>query len=171
MNRERESKICLERLGYFTDEISRWNRAFLKVQNGMPFKDALGNEVFIEDRLVRNHVFHALAIMIEHILLLKMKYYADDRLHGNWSNVIKESQSEAAGVMEWNKKERDIVLLQCLSGELQAVYEAGVKRYRKTGGHYADRADRPQFVPEYCPWSLEELVNGTVGELLEKLPD
>lgn len=142
MNRERELEVCLDRLGYFPYEISRWNRAF-----------------------------HALTIMTEHLLLLKMKFYTEDRPHDNWGNTVKTSQSEAAAITEWNKKERDTVLTEYLSGALQEIYEAGVKRYHKVSDRYPSRKDRPQTIPGHCPWTLEELVNGTAEELLEHLPD
>ncbi len=47
----------------------------------------------------------------------------------------------------------------------------GVVRYRKVSELYPDRHDRPQTVPEHCPWSLEELINDMADELLEKLPN
>lgn len=171
MNREREFKICLNRLRYFTYETSRWNRALLAVQKGVPFQEALKEEVFIEERMKRNHSYHALAVMIEHLLLLKKKYYTDDRPHGNWGNTVKACQMKAADMTEWDKKEGDTVLTEYLSGALQDIYEAGVKRYIKICGHYPNRTDRTQSISEQCPWGLEELVNGTVDELLKHLPD
>lgn len=171
MNRERELEVCLDRLGYFPYEISRWNRALVAVQKGIPFQKAVKEEVYIEERLRRNRAFHALTIMTEHLLLLKMKFYTEDRPHDNWGNMVKTSQSEAAAITEWNKKERDTVLTEYLSGALQEIYEAGVKRYHKVSDRYPSRKDRPQTIPGHCPWTLEELVNGTAEELLEHLPD
>lgn len=171
MNRERELEICLDRLGYFPYEISRWNHALLAVQKGVSFQEALKEEVFIEERMNRNHVYHVLTVMIEHLLLLKKKYYTDDRPHGNWGNTVMVCRMKAAGITERNKKDGDTVLTEYLSGALQDIYEAGVKRYIKICGNYPNRVDRTQFIPEQCPWSLEELVNGTVDELLEHLPD
>lgn len=171
MNRERELKACLARLEYCTDELSGWNRALMAVQKGMPFQEAVKEEVFVKEKMRQNRAFHALAIMIEHLLLLKMKFYTEDRPHGNWGNTVRTSRSEAAVVTEWNKKERDTALTEYLSGALQDIYEMGVKRYQKVSRHYPDRADRSQVIPEHCPWSLEELVDSTVDELLEHLPD
>lgn len=171
MNRERDLEMCLDRLEYFPYEISRWNRALLAVQKGVPFQEALKEEVFIEERMKQNHSYHALAVMIEHLLLLKKKYYTDDRPHGNWGNTVKVCQMKAADMTEWDKKEGDTVLTEYLSRALQDIYETGVKRYIKICGHYPNRMDRTQSIPEQCPWSLEELVNGTVDELLKHLPD
>ncbi len=171
MNREREFAVCLDRLGYFPYEISRWNRAFVAVQKGLPFQEAVREEVYIEERMRQNRVYLALTVMTEHLLLLKMKFYTEDRRHGSWGNTVKTCQSEAAAVTEWNKKERDTVLIEYLSGALQGIYEVGVKRYQKVSDRYPNRKDRSQSIPEHCPWTLEELVNDTVDGLLEYLQD
>lgn len=171
MNRERALEVCLDRLGYFPDEISRWNRALVAVQKGIPFQEAVKEEVYIEERIRKNRAFLALAIMTEHLLLLKMKFYTEDMLHGNWGNTVKNSQSEAAAITGWNKKERDTVLTEYLSGALQEIYETGVKRYHKVSDRYPNRKDRSQMIPEHCPWTLGEMVDGTVEGLLGKLPD
>lgn len=109
MNRERDLEMWLDRLGYFLYEISRWNRALMAVQKGKPFQEAVQEEVYIEERMRQNRAFHALTVMIEHLLLLKMKFYTEDRRHGNWGNTVKTCQLEAAAVTEWNKKERGIL--------------------------------------------------------------
>lgn len=171
MNREREFEVCLDRLGYFPYEISRWNRALMAVQKGILFQETVKEEVYIEERMRQNRAFHAFTVMIEHLLLLKMKFYTEDRRHGNWGNTVKTFQSETATITEWNKKERDIVLTGYLSDTLQDIYEAGVKRYHKVSGYYPDRKDRSQTIPEHCPWTVEELVNDTVDGLLEYLQD
>lgn len=171
MNKEREFKICLNRIRYFTYETARWNRALLEVQKGVSFQEALKEEVFIEERMKQNHSYHTLAVMIEHLLLLKKKYYTDDRPHGNWGNTVKACQVKAADMTEWDKKEGDPILTEYLSGALQGIYEAGVKRYIKICGHYPNRMDRAQSIPEHCPWTLEELVNDTVDGLLGYLQD
>lgn len=171
MNRERKFKICLDRLRYFPYEISRWNQALLAAQKGVPFQEALKEEVFIEERMKRNYSYYALTVVIEHLLLLKMKFYTEDRVHGNWDNKVMACQMKATGIIEWDKKEGDTVLTEYLSDALQEIYEAGVKRYIKIRGQYPNRMDRSQSIPEKCPWSLEELVNGTADELLEHLTD
>ena len=51
MNRERELKACLDRLEYFTYEISGWNRALMAVQKGMPFQEAIKEEMFVEKKM------------------------------------------------------------------------------------------------------------------------
>lgn len=171
MNKEKELKQYIDRLGYFTYEISRLNRALLVAQGGIPFEKAIKEEVFIEDRIIRNRSWNALAIMIEHLLLLKMKYYTNDRKYGNWGNTIRNYRLRVVDDIIWNKKERDTMLIDYLSDSLQDIYEAGVKRYQKVSEYYPNRANRSQVVPEHCPWSLEELINDTVEELLQKLPD
>ena len=74
MNRERDLEMCLDRLGYFPYEISRWDRALVAVQKGILFQEAVKEEVYIEERMRQNRAFHELTVMIEHILLLKMKF-------------------------------------------------------------------------------------------------
>lgn len=143
----------------------------MAVQKGLPFQEAVKEEVYIEERIRKNRAFLALTIMTEHLLLLKMKFYTEDRPHGNWGNTVKISQSEAAAVTGWNKKERDTVLTEYLSGALQDIYKVGVKRYHKVSDRYPSRKDRSQTIPEHCPWTLEELMDGTVEGLLEHLPD
>ncbi len=171
MNKEEEFKQYLDRLSYFTDEISGLNRALLAAQGGMPFGEALEEEMFIEEKIRRNRSYHAIVTMIEHLLLLKMKYYTKDRKHGNWGNTIRTSRLFAASDTGWDMREPDTILIDYLSGAIQEIYEAGVKRYKKESVFYPDRKDRTQTVPRHCPWSLEELINSTVDELLEKLPD
>jgi len=171
VNKEEEFKQYLDRLSYFTDEISGWNRALLAAQGGMPFGEALEEEMFIEEKIRRNRSYHALVTLTEHLLLLKMKYYTKDRKHGNWGNTIRTSRLRAASDTGWDMREPDTMLIDYLSGAIQEIYEAGVRRYQKESVFYPNRKDRTQTVPEHCPWSLEELINGTVDELLEKLPD
>lgn len=171
MNKEKELKQYLERLEYFVYEISGLNRALLAAQNGMAFEEAMKKEVFIEDRTIRNHSWNALTIMIEHLLLLKMKYYTKDRKHGNWGDTIRNNRLRVIAYIGWDQKGRDVILIDYLSDALQDIYEAGVERYKKASEYYPNRVDRSQLIPEHCPWSLEELINDTVDELLEKLPD
>ena len=49
MNRERDLEMCLDRLGYFPYEISRWDRALVAVQKGILFQEAVKEEVYIEE--------------------------------------------------------------------------------------------------------------------------
>lgn len=142
MNKEKELKQHLDRLGYFIYEISRLNRALLAAQSGMAFKEAMKEEVFIEDRK-----------------------------HGNWGDTIRNNRLRVAAYIGWDQKGRDVILIDYLSDALQDIYEAGVERYKKASEYYPNRVDRSQLIPEHCPWSLEELINDTVDELLEKLPD
>lgn len=109
MNKEKELKQYLDRIGYFTYEISRLNRALLVVQGGMPFEEA----------------------MQEHLLLMKMKNYSNDRKHGNWGDTIRNCRLRAVDDIGWDKKERDTILADYLPDALQDIYEAGVKRYKK----------------------------------------
>lgn len=171
MNREKELKQYLDRLEYFTYEISGLNRALLATGSGIPFEESMKEEVFIEDRIKRNRSWNSLAIMIAHLLLLKMRYYPNDRKHGNWGNITRACRLKVGDDVGWNQKEQNTILADYLSDKLQDIYEAGVKRYKKVSKYYPECADGSQFVPEYCPWSLEELINSTVDELLEKLPN
>ncbi len=68
-------------------------------------------------------------------------------------------------------REPDTMLIGYLSDAIQEIYEAGVRKYKKESVFYPSRKDRTQTVPKHCPWSMEELINDTVDELLEKLPD
>ncbi len=169
MNRERELEVCLDRLGYFPYEISRWNRALVAVQKGVPFQDAVKEEVYIEERMRKNRAFLALTIMTEHLLLLKMKFYTEDRPHGNWGNTVRISRSDAAVITGWNKKEGNTVLTEYLSGALQEIYEAGVKRYHKVSDRYPNRRDRSQTIPEHCPWTLDDLMDLEAEELVDDM--
>lgn len=171
MNRQKELGRYLDWLEYFTDEISRLNRALLAVQGGLPFGGALEEEVYIEDKFRRDRSYHALAIMIEHLLLLKVKFYTEDRVHGNWGKAVEICRRHVVYDTKWDMKEPDTALIGHLSNDIQDIYEMGVVRYRKVSELYPDRHDRPQTVPEHCPWSLEELINDMADELLKKLPN
>ena len=60
-----------------------------------------------------------------------MNYYPIARNLRDWGDTVRISQSEAADVTGWNKKERDTALTEYLSGALQGIYEVGMKRYKK----------------------------------------
>ncbi|MBD5504054.1 MAG: DUF29 family protein [Lachnospiraceae bacterium] len=112
--------------------------------------------MLIGDRIIRNHSWNALAIMIEHLLLLKMKYYLKDRKHGNWGHTIRNYRLRVVDDIRWDKKERDTISTDYLSDMLQDIYGAEVKRFQRVSEYYPNCADRSQIVPEHCPWSLED---------------
>lgn len=70
---------------------------------------------------------------------------------------------------EWYRRVKNAYLITYLNDELQDIYEYGIMWYKRSVREQLDLQDMADLLPEHCPWSLEELINGTVDELLEKL--
>ena len=110
-----------------------------------------------------------MSIVIEH--LLKLKYCTNSRNHKVWKNSIETHRGTLYGYLQWLSKNPTRRLIEYLENNIENAYITGVRLYNKAAKKYPDLEDGLKLIPEDCPWTLEELMENDIDDLLESLND
>ena len=163
-----EFKEALERLDLITEELSKMRRAIIASSEGKPFNEAFNEEIYLENRQDEDKSYSHLCRMMEH--LLKLKYCTNDRNHNLWINSVETHKSDVVDIIKWkSKKNKKTNYVKYLNTELQNIYEDSIEYYKDAAKKYPDLVDGIELIPEECPWTLEELMDESIDDLLEKL--
>lgn len=162
-------KEALERIELLTEEICRIKRSLIAAANGEPFNESWNDELYLEESANKDSASSHLSRAIEH--LLKLKYSTNDRNNRGWKRDFSNHLSDVEDYTKWrSKKNKQTNVIKYLINELQDIYEVGVAYYDKAAKKYPDLIPGLQFIPNECPWTLEELLDNTIDELLSVLP-
>ena len=169
MENNKSLELAIERLEALTEEMHRMNQAFAAMRNGMSCEQAFNEYVYVELSNQKKSVLSKLATLMEH--LLKIKYCRNSYQDNDWKRTVKHSIDKVIELLDWNSKKRDMTLVNYAMEELQDRYEVAVFMYQKDVKWYSDLEDGIKFIPEECPWTLDELLDSDLKDLLSKLPD
>lgn len=162
-------KAAFKRLELITEELGRVKRALQAAQEGKPFDEAFNEELYLAEadraRSLNNH----LMILMEH--LLKLKYCAANRCHNEWLKMYRRTRNDVITASEWLSDNPDIILINDMKEHLAERYKYAIQGYIHASKEYDDLKPNMNYIPDGCPWTLENLIDDTLSELLNKLPD
>jgi hypothetical protein len=161
---------ALERLDALTKEIHKIKLALNSASEGVPFSEAWDEEVYLEDANAIDKTTAYLARMMQH--LLKIKYSISSLYVDDWTKEVEDYQNRLIDITRWiNEKKRFTNVINHLTDDLDEIYKDAVNLYKKDARKYEDLQWNIKYIPEECPWAFMELMDETINELLEKLPD
>lgn len=162
---------ALERLDLMHEEMAKLRRALISIQDGTPFTEAFNDE-FLEEILKSDEVRASYHVASEIEQLLEMKYCTNNRNYDNWVTSIDTHREEVIMLTSWlSRKNQYVYLINRLKEEMQDHYETGIELYKREMKKYQDLREGLTYIPEKCPWELDELMDDDIEDLLEKLPD
>ena len=109
------------------------------------------------------------SIIIEH--LFKLKYSTNNRSHNEWRAIVRKHKSEIIYLTKWKTPRSNTNIINEMHEELPYLYEDGCCYYKLASKIYKNIEDGIKYIPEECPWTLEELVENNVEDLLFQLPE
>jgi hypothetical protein len=165
-------KILIERVNRMTEEMFRIRRALDASMNGIPFNEIFDDEIYLEAADRTSRALTYLSLMIEHLLKLA---YSDsqvdyDRNNAKWISDINRHHENAYIELGWYTDENKGVINK-VSDRIQDAYIGGIKLYAKASKTYPDLVKGKSLMPLICPWTLEQLMDDDINELLQKLPN
>jgi|GEM_PF-1805178 len=158
------------RIVLLTDELHRINRALQQIQEGIPMTEAFDAELYLEAKEQQRSARSFLETIMLH--LLKLKYCTNNRNHNEWRLTVTTKQYELRQKTEWNYSnfdKNDCIIF--LKENFEKSYMNAIKEYNELLDEYSDLKDNVLYIPNNCPWSLDELISGKISSLMNKLPD
>lgn len=168
---------AMNRLDLITNEIGKIRRALEATRDGRPFDEAFCEEVIMEasESSLRNWMIK----MICHIL--ERGYSSRKEEYSGWESEIEEFQEHITTEVSWDKFQRekkrqkgnkhDTGPISYLRRNLKDFWEEGIDLYTRRAKRYRDLPDITDLLSIDIPWSLEDLLDDDIGNLLKKLPD
>lgn len=160
----------MERIDLLTDELSKIKRALQAVNEGIPFTESFNEELF-EERADLKDAMSQMITMMHH--LLKFRFCTTDRAKRGWfTRSIYLPRREIINDIEWRPLNRSYnkSVVKRISQELQTLYDNAKTNYIKDAKQYGDLKYGLQHLPEKCPWTLIDLVDGDYVDLLKMIP-
>lgn len=165
-------EIMTKRIDLLQNEINKINRVIKSIRDGNQITESFNDEIFVEDSNKEDDCYTFLARMIEH--LLKLKYCSSQiviiRNRRGWLNIVKIKRDDVIDKVKWISKKRKESYINYLREELQNIYEDGIGYYKKASKEYPDLKIGFLVIPKECPWTLEELMDNDIDDILSKLP-
>lgn len=168
---DEEYKKALERVEILEKELARIKQAITALAKGQPSGGYMDfdREVFLEENEIKRESYVALAHMMGH--LMEIKYCTYYIVRESLEKECEEYRETALMYTEWYRKVKDAYLITYLNGGLQDIYEYGITWYKLAAREQLDLQDMIGFLPEKCPWTLEELMENNIYVLTAKLPE
>ena len=111
--------------------------------------------------------------MIEH--LLKFGYCSNqndlNRNARQWKISIDKQRNEVYTLLQWYEKKRETNIILRVVDMISSIYRGGIRRYISASDHDASLFINKDLIPSECPWTLEELMDDEIVDLVEKLPN
>ena len=153
---------------------SRMLRALAAIECGeKPILEAY-NEIFLEASKDEKTIISKIARMIQH--LLKFAYCSSDiSLKNNtnrWTEDFEEPKEEVIELLGW-PDDLDTNLVKFTKENLQRSYKRGKGFYKNDTMKYSNLVDGLKIMPIDLPseWTLENLLNLSISQLVSKLPN
>ena len=164
-------KMLLEKVNRMTEELSRFKRALEAVINGEPFHEAFDEELFFEAKKDERAAISKAAVVMEHLLKLGYSTIRSyDTRRNDWRNHFDRHLTDLSGVLGWYT-DRDENAIAKLESNLPKAYNGAKSLYLKAADEYDDLKPGIQKLPSDCPWTLEQLMEKGITQLVRMLPD
>lgn len=111
--------------------------------------------------------------MIEH--LLKLGYCSNqndlNRDARQWNISIDKQRNEVYTLLQWYEKKRETNIILRVVDMIPSIYRGGIRRYISASDHNQSLFINKDLIPSECPWTLDELMDNEIADLVEKLPN
>lgn len=168
MNENETILEILNRIDRLNDELRKIKNAVICIQEGKDVTESFDEEVYTEDSDAFVIASSNLSRMMEH--LLKLKYSTSTRFIRKWTNEIETGfrriVQDRSG---WYTKKSKTNVIKDLREGIQDIYDYGITFYIKDAKKFDNLKDGIKLIPKECPWTLDELMELDIDELLEKL--
>lgn len=169
---EEEYKKALEQIERYEKELARIKQAVIALSEGKPIDGYMDfdTDTFLEENDIWRKAYAALAQMMDNLMEIKYcTYYSVREELEKEYEKLREKVRMYTG-WGWDSGE-DALLIERLTGGFQGIYEYGVQCYKRAAKEQLDLRDMVSLLPEECPWTLGELMENDIYELLQKLPE
>lgn len=168
MNENETILEILNRIDRLNDELRKIKNAVICIQEGKDVTESFDEEVYTEDSDAFVIASSNLSRMMEH--LLKLKYSTSTRFIRKWTNEIETGfrriVQDRSG---WYTKKSKTNVIKDLREGIQDIYDYGITFYIKDAKKFDNLKDGIKLIPKECPWTLDELMELDIDELLKKL--
>jgi hypothetical protein len=168
MNNNEKFMEALERIDKLNNELRKIKNVIICIQEGQEVSEDFDDEIFMEDSDAFVIASSNLSRMMEH--LLKLKYSTSTRFIRKWTNEIETGfrriVQDRSG---WYTKKSKTNVIKDLREGMQDIYDYGITFYIKDAKKFDNLKDGIKLIPKECPWTLDELMELDIDELLEKL--
>lgn len=168
MNENETILEILNRIDRLNDELRKIKNAVICIQEGKDVTESFDEEVYTEDSDAFVIASSNLSRMMEH--LLKLKYSTSTRFIRKWINEIETGfrriVQDRSG---WYTKKSKTNVIKDLREGIQDIYDYGITFYIKDAKKFDNLKDGIKLIPKECPWTLDELMELDIDELLKKL--
>lgn len=164
-------KKALEKIESYEKELGRIKQAVIALSEGKLIDGFMefDTDSFLEENDIWRKSYSALAHMMDR--LMEIKYCTYYSVREDLEKECEEYREKIRTYTGWRMRIEDTLLIERLIGEFQDIYEYGVQWYQRAAREHTDLRDMVSLLPEYCPWTLEELMEKENYELLQKLPE
>ena len=130
------------------------------------------NELYIESVKSDARTFGSMIVrIIEH--LLKLAYcdnYEDIKRDARgWEVSIKKQRDDIIDDTDWGLDSQETNILHKVDHDMPIHYMKGVRRYNKSMNENKSLRGNSKLIPEECPWTLENLMDRKIVDLVEML--
>lgn len=162
-------KKALEKIEGYEKELGRIKQAVIALSEGKSIDGFMefDTDTFLEENDLWRKSYSALARMMDS--LMEIKYCTYYSVCEDLEKECEEYREKVRTYTGWGMRVEDTLLIERLTGELQDIYEYGIKWYQRDAKEHTDLRDTVSLLPEKCPWTLEELMENERYELLNKL--
>ena len=110
--------------------------------------------------------------IVEHLLKLAYcdNYHDVERDARGWEISINKQRDKIIENLRWNQKKQETNIIIGINNDLQLSYTYGVRRYNNSIRRNASLRHNKYFIPEECPWKIEDLFDEKIITLVEMLP-
>lgn len=171
----KDYELIMEKIENAVNRLMALKNALIKYENGevpegVSFDQLLDDELFEENYSDRmDDCITEISIVIEHVL--KIKYCTNNRNHGVWASSIRTHRGTFSKYVRWGAKKPIDKYIKYTSEHIEDCYDYGVALYRKASNDYPDLKPGLKYIPDECPWTLEELIDDSIDVLLDKIDE
>lgn len=164
-----EYNQMIDRIIELSDQVNRLFEVLKDYDEGREFTAAFNDNVYLELAEIRRSSRNYLIAIMEH--LLKLKYCINNRNHNDWRVTIIKAKNNFKDATDWKLDTPNTAIINELKNNLQKFYNAARNEYINNSEDYDDLKDGVKYLPEQCPWEIEQLVNHRIDLLIMELPD
>jgi len=177
MAEEKMVRALLQELQNIVSDGQRFAKTFIAyTKNELTDEEFIEqcSDIFHEDQNIEKSARSFIRLIIEHLLILK--YGVDTTAWNHLRQEIRTFQLNLSDCLDWDLKTRETVIINNLREIMPLIYKRGIKTYKDHEEDDSNPFPNPNLklilkaLPKDCPWTLEELVEGSINVLLLKLP-
>nr|DAN57847.1 MAG TPA: protein of unknown function DUF29 [Caudoviricetes sp.] len=109
--------------------------------------------------------------IIEHVLKLAYcgNYHDVERDARGWEVSINKQRMNLYSSLDWGQPKRQTNVIRGIENRLKIIYENAIHRYFVAIEEHPSLDRNKNFIPEECPWTLEDLMDLKIIDLVKML--